>query len=118
MYTMKEIELSNKKMTKKRLIIEFTDPKMRIVGEFLMVDAPLLQGEVLRVFEDVLQGKEEEASISGNRTSATIRQKKTLIRDLFADETVTRYPSYEMETAKLYELTNMWLERIKELDHS
>src|SRR5690625_604354 len=114
MYEIKEITLENKKQQKlKRLVIEFEDPKMAIVGEFLMADAPLLRGEVLQTFEQVLTGENAFAKSSGNRCTLMIRPDTTTIKDLFEEmEGVDFYPKYEMETKKLRDLTAMWLHRL------
>lgn len=92
---------------RKKKVIEFDDTNMQIVGEFLMTDAPLLGGEMLKEMNSVLTGQRDEVESSGNRCSVFIQADVTLIEDLF--ET---YPPYKIETKKLRDLTEMWLNKL------
>lgn len=114
MYDIKEIELTNKSMKKKRLVITFHDDKMGIVGEFLMTDAPLIGGNILNVLKSALNDKKNLIHVSGNRTHLQITKSYTTITDLF-DETdgLSPYEQYTIDTKTLYKLTKMWLERLE-----
>ncbi len=57
MYQFRTVTLKNGKQTKEVLVIEFTNPAMQIVGEFLMADASLLDYTVLKDIHDVLAKK-------------------------------------------------------------
>lgn len=115
MYDIKEIILTNNSIKKKRPIITFHDEKQAIVGEFLMTDAPLLRDDVLNVLQSVLNNEQIKANISGNRTHLHIMKNKTTITDLFdAIDGFSLYEQYTIETDSLYDLTKMWLERLKD----
>lgn len=113
MYEIKEIELKNRSITKKRLVISFHDEKMLIVGEFLMTDASLMDGEVLTLFKSVLTGEKSSETFSGNRCYVIINRDHTVIEDLLDDYS---YPTYVMDTNELYDLTKMWLKRLAQYD--
>lgn len=113
MYEIKEIELTNESITKKRLIIKFHKEHQAIIGEFLMVDAPLINGEVLNLFSSVINGEKSVATFSGNRCYLTINRDETMIEDLF-DEYA--YETYVMDTTALYDLTKLWLKRIEQYE--
>src|SRR5690606_24997333 len=91
-YQIREILLKNGPHERKRIVIEFDDPRMEIVSEFLMTDAPLLGGEVLHEIDRVLVGERERLESSGNRCAVLIQADVTLIEDL-----IETYPSYEMD---------------------
>lgn len=117
MYTIREITLQHGMKKRIRPVIEFTDADMQIVGEFLMADAPMLQGKVVQEMEAVLDGKKEEIQISGNRTALHVTRARTEVTDLFAGmDDVNSYPSYQMETNALRNLIVMWLEKLNEYD--
>lgn len=117
MYEIKEIELMNNSITKKRLVITFHDEEMAIVSEFLMTDASLMDGSVLNLLLEVIQGTKEEAQFSGNRCYLTINKDKTIIQDLLSDLAgITPYKTLEIKTDLLYELTNMWLKRLAKME--
>lgn len=110
MYTLREVVLKNGPHERKSLVIDFTDPNMDVVGEFLMTDASLLNYEVLRLIDHVLSRHKIEERISGNRCSLTITAAYTRIEDLFVDmfEDVQTYPTYDIETTLLKNLIHMW----------
>lgn len=106
MYTLKEIVLRNKTNEKKRLVIEFADPKKAIVAEFLMVDAPMYNEELLNDIQNIVCGKEKQIKKVGNRCKLEITKHTSLIQDLYEDNTAL--PSYQMETLALKELVMKW----------
>lgn len=113
MYRFKEITLKNGPNEKKVLVIDFEDPKMAIVGEFLMTDAPLLNYSILKDIEHVRSGASNYEESSGNRCALFIRKDTTQIEDLFAgiidEEDV--FSSYEIGTEELSDLVHMWREK-------
>ena len=112
MYHIREVVLKNNKTTKKRHVIEFDDPDMAIVGEFLMIDCPLGHWSILQDMDKVLQGGPAK-HISGNRCGAYITQDTTEIYDLFSsEEDLPSYPCYTMDTESLRELIVMWREQV------
>lgn len=115
MYDIKEITLKNKQYEKKRKIITFHDEAMTIVGEFLMTDAPLMDGKVLHIIERVIQGKEETATFTGQRCQLMIAKDETTIVDLYAERPgMTKLASYTIDTITLLDLIHMWLQRLSE----
>jgi|SRR5690625_545307 len=114
LYQIKEITLTNGPKERKRSTIIFDDPKMQIVGEFLMTDAPMIQGEILRDMEQVISGEKEAIEVNGNRFFVTMKDDVTKIEDLFTGmDGVETYPAYTMQTKELKELVEMWLRKIK-----
>lgn len=107
-YRIREIELKNKEISRTRKVIEFEDESDAIVAEFLMVDAALLNWQVMRDIEAILAGEKQEIKSIGNRTKITIRKEETVIEDTFDDE-------YELETAIL--ATNEFQRLLKEWFH-
>lgn len=117
MYEIKEVILKNGPHARKRLVIEFDDPAMQIVGEFLMADASFFGGAILQEIDHVLKGEKKSAESSGNRCNALIKQDKTVIEDLFEEmDGADAYPAYEIETEKLRELIEMWLGRLENVE--
>lgn len=115
MFYFREVTLKNGSNEKKRLIIEFDKPDMKIVGEFLMADAPLLHGKILQEIDQVLAGEKREIISNGNRSTLTIKSKTTVISDLFAGmENVDVYPAYEIDTIELRELIVTWFKKLEE----
>lgn len=110
MYHMREVTFKNEPTERKALIIEFDDPKMGIVGEFLMTDSSLVNYGVLDELEEVLAGEHDYIESSGNRCSLEIKQDKTLIADLFEGmfDGFDTFPAYEIETKALRDLIVMW----------
>ncbi|TXL64401.1 hypothetical protein FHP05_08735 [Cerasibacillus terrae] len=110
MYQFRTVTLKNGKQTKEVLVIEFTNPAMQIVGEFLMADASLLDYTVLKDIHDVLAKKVDEKQFSGNRCALTIKEDKTVIDDLWEGlyGDLETLPAYEMETVQLKKLIEMW----------
>lgn len=118
MYHFREVLLKNGPVEKKSLVIEFDDPNMRVVGEFLMADAPLLHGKVLQEIDRILAGEKHEAVSNGNRCALTIKPATTIISDLFTGmEDVATYPTYEISTKDLRELIIIWFQKLKEFQH-
>lgn len=113
MYEIKEITLKNKNTDKKRLIIEFNDPEMAILGEFLMADAGMLDYRVLDQINFVLAGSSTVEKFSGNRTSLTIERTDTKIEDLFESlfDDFNPFEVVEMNTVKLRDLILTWKEK-------
>lgn len=118
MYDIKEILLKNNTHEKKRLVITFYDETMAIVGEFLMTDAPLMDGEVTRVIETVLQGELAETTFTGQRCHLKITNTETTIEDLYEDIAgMIPLNAYTIPTETLLELTYMWLGRLLSLNN-
>lgn len=113
MYQFKEIELKNKEIKKKVLVIEFEKEEMGIVAEFLMTDASLLDYKVLDQVDQVLSGLSRREEANGNRYGLVINRDKTRIEDLFEDlfDDFDTYQAYEMTTVKLRELIVSWRDR-------
>src|SRR5699024_12552385 len=85
MYQLRELTLQNQDKEKRILVIDFDDPAMDIVSEFLMSDATLLNAVVLDDINAVLNEGRETVETSGNRCGLVIGKKYTDIYDLFAD---------------------------------
>lgn len=114
MYQIKPIILKNATIEKKDLIIQFDDPKMAIVAEFLMADAPLMNGAVLEEMDLVIDGKKDFLASSGNRCKLEISPDRTFIYDLFAGiEGFDAYLPCEIATSKLRRLIVMWLDELE-----
>lgn len=109
MYRIREVVLKHNKHIKKRLVIEFDDPDKALVGEFLMVDAPLDEWAVLDGIDKVLKGEVPEIELSGNRSKIVMTPDKTYVHDLFLSKgDVPKFPSCELDTEILRELILMW----------
>lgn len=112
MYHFKEVTIQNKQKTKEEnvLVIEFTDPSMAIVGEFLMTDASLVNNSVLSDIEDIIACRSKSKTVTGNRCSLEIKRDQTIISDLFEDmfDGLETYPTYEIGTKQLRNLIVMW----------
>lgn len=115
MYDIKEITLKNSHHEKKRKIITFHDEAMAIVGEFLMTDAPLMDGRIVHVIERVIQGEKDTATFTGQRCQLIIAVDETTMTDLYAEISgMTSLASYTINTITLLDLINMWLKRLSE----
>lgn len=115
MYHFREVTIKNGQHEHKVLTIDFSDPKMAIVSEFLISDASLLQAKVLFDIDAVLNGQIDSIEVSGNRCALEIKRKTTLITDLFTDlyDDFVPLASYEMETEQLRKLIVLWLDEKK-----
>ena len=114
MYKIKEITLKNGPVEKKRPIIEFDNPNMAIIGEFLMADAPLLHAAVLNEIDKVLAGKERLITSVGNRCKLEIRPDITVIYDLFEGmEDMDPLLPCKMDTKQLSHLIEIWLKKLE-----
>lgn len=115
LYTFREVILKNESYERKRLVIDFSKKDMAIVGEFLMSDAHLVNGKVLKEINDVIAGKKETILSSGNRCAWEIHADTTIISDLFVDmDGVQSYAAYEIETPELKRLIEIWLKKVAE----
>lgn len=114
MYQFKEIKLAHDQVERQVLIIEFSDPRKKIIGEFLMNDASLLNYRVLDPLDRVLSGETEWEQSSGNRCSLEISRKNTVVEDLFSGmfADFPALPAFEMDTEKLRELIIIWKEKV------
>jgi len=114
MYQFKEITLAHDQVARQVLIIEFSDPQKRILGEFLMNDASLLDYRVLDQLDRVLSGETEREESAGNRCSLEISREKTVVEDLFSEmyADFPTLPAYEMDTKKLRDLIIIWKEKV------
>lgn len=118
MYQIREVTLTNELHEKKRLVIECDDPKMAIVGEFLMADSQLIGSVVLKEIEKILADEVDHIESNGNRCSLEIRKDKTLISDLFEGmfDGFDTYPSCEINTKELKGLILMWHEKLAQFN--
>lgn len=114
LYEIKEIELHNKNETRKKLIIQFSNPACSLLGEFLNVDASLLNWYILQEVKAVLADEKRRVKSSGNRTSIEITKEQTKIEDLLdgivADEDLLA--PVVIETEKFYRILMKWYEII------
>lgn len=110
MYQLKIIQLQQGEQKRERLVIEFDDPNMVIVAEFLMADAPLIKGKIATEIAQVLSGESPPIKTSGNRCAVEIKQDVTTISDLFADldEDVAVLPTAVLETSQVQQLIQEW----------
>src|SRR5699024_8096036 len=83
MYHIREVILKSEQAERKRLIIEFIDPAQAIVGEFLMMDASMLNFSVLEDLNKVLSKESKYIESSGNRCYLKINPEKTRLEDLY-----------------------------------
>lgn len=114
MYRIREIILKNGSVERKDLVIQFDDPKMDIVGEFLMADARLLQAAILDDIDRVLAGGKDFIASSGNRCKLEINAVTTWMYDLFEDlDDVNTFSPYEIDTRELRRLVIMWLDKLE-----
>lgn len=114
MYHIREVVLKSKTHIKKRPVIEFDDSEKAIVGEFLMVDAPLDDWDALDAISEVLDGKVSKRHMSGNRCKTVMTAEKTYICDLFSEaEGVPVFSDCMIETETLRELMVMWKKEVK-----
>ncbi len=63
MYEIREIVLKNGPVERKRLVIEFHNQDQQIVGEFLMVDANLLEGKIVREIKRLMVGRKKKCNL-------------------------------------------------------
>ncbi|MDY0406109.1 hypothetical protein P5G51_012530 [Virgibacillus sp. 179-BFC.A HS] len=113
MYQLKEISLKNGQTERKVLVIEFDDPQMAVIAEFLMADASLLHGEIVSNFDQVLTGQKNHIHTNGNRCGLEIGRKTTHVYDLLEGDGIDSYPDKEIDTKTLRDLTVMWLEKLQ-----
>lgn len=114
MYHIRDVVLKNKTQIKKRPVIEFDDPEKAIIGEFLMVDAPLDDWAILDAIGEVLEGGIPERQMSGNRCKIVMTAEKTYVYDLFSDKVdVLTFSDCTMETETLQELMMMWKKEVE-----
>ena len=116
MYQIKEKILRNGDHERKILTIQFDQPEMAIVGEFLMTDASLLKYQVLDKIDLVLSHEERIDYYTRNRCYLTIEYKKTKIEDLYEGIHECILPSYTIATEKLLRLIKMWRAKKEKLN--
>ena len=85
MYEVKEIKLQNAKHEKTRLVINFYDEEMAVIGEFIMTDVPLRQYKLIDEVKSLLTGETSLVEGSGNRTAWYITAETAVIEDLFVE---------------------------------
>lgn len=107
MYEIKEVTLKNANHEKKRLVMEFYDEQMDIIGEFIMTDLPLLNNKLVDEITEVLEGKTAVVEGSGNRTAWYITPETTVIEDLFVE--MDGFDPSEINTKRLLEIIQDWL---------
>lgn len=118
MYEFKEVTLQNGPHEKKVLVIEFDEPKMGIIGEFLMADASLLDYQILDVINDVLSRRSDYELSTGNRCSLEIKQDKTSVSDLLAGmyDGFDGFQEIDIDTRELQALIMMWRDKLSEFN--
>jgi len=111
-YQYREVKLTNRSAEKGILVIEFDDPAMQVIGEFLMADGSLLGDTVLQEIEAIHQGEKQEAQLSGNRCGIVLTKTATTINDLLLEryEDVTGGPEYTIDTETFRKILTEWLE--------
>lgn len=107
MYEIKEVTLKNAKYKKKRLVMEFYDEQMDIIGEFIMTDVALLKNKLVDEITAVLKGETSVIKGSGNRTAWYITAETAVIEDLFVE--MDGLPPCEINTKRLFEIIQDWL---------
>lgn len=112
MYEFKEITLRNAKHEKKRLVINFKDPKYAILAEFLMSDAHLLREEIAQAKNKISKNIKSKIMFSGNRCAVEIENGVTEITDLYMDEEDGGYETLNLPTQEFFVFVNMWSEAI------
>lgn len=115
MYKIKEVTLQNKNIEKKRLIIEFDNPDMAIVAEFLMSDSVMMETAILTDINAVLNGEVDQVEMSGNRCGLRIQKETTIMNDLLTDlyDDIKGLTTFEINTQDLKSLILMWLKEYK-----
>jgi|GEM_PF-2392627 len=113
MYQLREIKLQNKNQEKSILAIDFDDPAMEIVSEFLMADVTLLNTVILDEMDLVLNESQTKIETSGNRCGVIIGKEYTEIYDLFEGiDDANPLDSYIIKTTLLRELIVIWLHEL------
>lgn len=107
-YTIQEVKLTGSGKEKRRKVIRFNNPDLRLLEEFLMVDAPLHDWSILRRFEEVNRQGTSLGPFVGNRTSTMIGPVQTKIEDSFDFPGMDPLPSVKLPTDMLYELILTW----------
>lgn len=118
MYTIREVSLQHGAHERKRSVITFNEQKMKIFGEFLMSDAPLMSFAIIHDIELVLQGVEKSISRNGNRCTTTITQDRIYIEDLYTDlyEGLHTYRPCSMDTNEALLLIQMWKKHLEQYE--
>jgi|SRR5699024_8555396 len=107
MYEIKEVTLKNANHEKKRLVMQFYDEQMDIIGEFIMTDVTLLKNKLVDEIAALLEGKTSVVEGSGNRTAWYITPETAVIEDLFVE--LDGLDSSEINTKRLFEIIQDWL---------
>lgn len=109
-YEIKEVELRNNSITKKRRIIQFADEQYEILAEFLMSDAPLMDWQIVREVENVVNGNATSIKSSGNRTHIHVTLEETVLTDLLAsiENDFSALQPLRIKTENLYSLLQRW----------
>lgn len=112
MYQYREVKLGNRKQEKGILVIDFDDPKMNVVGEFLMADGALLGETILTEMNAILQNEKTDVKISGNRCGLHIMKDETVINDMLENlyDDGTGLPEHTIETTVLKDILIEWLQ--------
>lgn len=110
-YSIKEITLQRGERRKKRKVIQFDDPNLTLLEEFLMVDAPLRNWQILNEFEQIKRVKQGTITYTGNRTTVTVTPTNTTIED--ALDVFNGENTVEIETDQLYKLLKTWQKEIE-----
>lgn len=109
-YEIKEVELRNNSITKKRRIIQFADEQYEILAEFLMSDAPLMDWQIVRQVENVINGNATSIKSSGNRTHIHVTLEETVLTDLLSsiEKDFSALQPLRIKTENLYSLLQRW----------
>lgn len=110
MYELKEIRLHHGKHEKTRLVINFYDEEMAVIGEFIMTDVPLLQYKLIDEVKSLLTGETSLVKGSGNRTAWYITRETAVIEDLFVE--MDGLAPYEINTKTLLSIMEDWRSKV------
>lgn len=111
MYEFRKVSIQNGTHQRTVLAMDFQNPEMAIVSEFLMSDANLLHTQILADIAAVQAGVSSMVEISGNRCALQIKKDTILITDLFEDmfDDADTLAPYEIGTEELKRLIKIYL---------
>ncbi len=88
--------LKNKTTQKKRLLMDFEEG-YEILSSFLEEEGSQFYDQLLKLIDEVLDGKESSVSFRGNRYQAYIDPQMTVISDTLADDEIGDWCSLDTE---------------------
>lgn len=115
MYDIREVIVKNGPHERSVWVIDFEDPSMDIIGEFLMTDASMMDYQVLDELNDVLSGTKSDSKFNGNRCILHINGQQTKIEDLFVGlfDDFHTFESCKINTEELRDLIVLWRKQTK-----